>query len=381
MAKQLMLAVAGSGKTYTICNTIDSQKKNLILAYTHENIRNINRELILKFGKIPELTSVMTFDSFVYRFIICPFEPTILKFFNEENLRMKGITMKSSPKKGEIVDGIWTTNFQYKTKEKFAHYHKNYFYYCDTLTELIAYVKNKEVNLLKKAAKSINYLFETIRIDEFQDYREYDYDVIIQLAKNIDNITLVGDFYQHSVAAKNNTGKPFKKQKKDISYIEFKQQLEKEKFSIDETTLCKSRRCPHAICRFIEDKLNIKIESKSEIDGKVIFLNKDKIAEILNDKDIVKLVYKDSNTYTFNCINWSYSKGNTYENTCVILTKEADHLDSDSFNVNALSIETRNKLYVACTRTKGNLYFIKNSDFKKIKKSYQKTTFAEGNIL
>lgn len=93
------------------------------------------------------------------------------------------------------------------------------------------------------------------------------------------------------------------------------------------------------------------------------------------------MVYKDSNTYTFNCINWSYSKGNTYENTCVILTKEADHLDSDSFNVNALSIETRNKLYVACTRTKGDLYFIKNSDFKKIKKSYQKTTFAEGNIL
>ena len=56
-------------------------------------------------------------------------------------------------------------------------------------------------------------------------------------------------------------------------------------------------------------------------------------------------------------------------------------INNNLINVNALSIETRNKLYVACTRTKGNLYFIKNSDFKKIKKSYQKTTFAEGNIL
>jgi len=62
------LAVAGAGKTYHICNSINTDKKNLILAYTHENVGNINKELIDAHGSIPELTSVMTFDSFVYRF-------------------------------------------------------------------------------------------------------------------------------------------------------------------------------------------------------------------------------------------------------------------------------------------------------------------------
>lgn len=40
-----MLAVAGAGKTYTLCNSIDINEKNLILAYTNENVHNITNEL------------------------------------------------------------------------------------------------------------------------------------------------------------------------------------------------------------------------------------------------------------------------------------------------------------------------------------------------
>ncbi len=68
MAKQVMLAVAGAGKTYSICNGLNPENKNLIIAYTHENIHNINKELIEKFGKVPELTNVMTYHSFLYRY-------------------------------------------------------------------------------------------------------------------------------------------------------------------------------------------------------------------------------------------------------------------------------------------------------------------------
>ena len=45
MAKRVILAVAGAGKTYHICHTIDPTKRNLILAFTHENIFNIQKEL------------------------------------------------------------------------------------------------------------------------------------------------------------------------------------------------------------------------------------------------------------------------------------------------------------------------------------------------
>lgn len=66
MAKRVILAVAGAGKTYHICHEIDPQKRNLILAFTHENIHNIQKELYDAYKCMPELTTVATFDSFVY---------------------------------------------------------------------------------------------------------------------------------------------------------------------------------------------------------------------------------------------------------------------------------------------------------------------------
>lgn len=52
MAKRVILAVAGAGKTYHICHEIDPTKKNLILAYTHENIHNIQKESISTLNKL-----------------------------------------------------------------------------------------------------------------------------------------------------------------------------------------------------------------------------------------------------------------------------------------------------------------------------------------
>ena len=364
-----MLAVAGSGKTFRLCNSIDAQKKNLLLAYTHENIRNINKELIKKFGRIPDLTSVMTFDSFIYRFVICPFEPTILSFFKEENYISKGITLKESPKQYLKLEK--RPNPFYRKKEFFAHYHDaNNFYYCDTMSELITYVHNKEYDILKKAAASINYLFDFVGIDEFQDYREFDYELIIKLAKQIDNFILVGDFYQHSVSAKNNTGKPFKIKKGETKYNEFKEMLKKAGFNVDETTLSYSRRCAPAICNFVSEKLNIKMVANNENSGKVIYVKTSDVSKILDNKSIVKLIIKDSKKYSFNPISWSYSKGDTYDDVCVILTDKLDDIDDFKFNIESLSTITRNKFYVACTRPRNNLYLIKSKDFKLFENNY-----------
>ena len=60
MDKKLVLAVAGSGKTYYICQMLVEDEKNLILAFTHENIKNIRNEIIKRFGYIPEKTCILT---------------------------------------------------------------------------------------------------------------------------------------------------------------------------------------------------------------------------------------------------------------------------------------------------------------------------------
>lgn len=372
MDKRVILAVAGAGKTYYLCHQIDPAKKNLILAYTHENIHNIKKELIAAYGKFPTLTNVMTFDSFIYRYIICPYEPTILQHFNCNFDRTKGITTVDPPPRQITKNGKTFANPKYVSQDKIEHYlSPQKQYYCANLSELIMHVKNGKDSLVKRVAQTLNLFYDKVLIDEFQDFREYDFDLITLLAKFLKSCLLVGDYYQHSVSAVNNTGRPYKKGKNDVSYSEFVLSMEKSKFAVDTTSLQKSRRCPEAICLFVKEKLKITIESEKINVGSVFWVN-DNYKEILNSNDIVKLVYNNSSHYSFPAINWSYSKGDTLNDVCVILTDDFEKMDEPDFSIDSNSISTINKLYVALTRTRGNLYILKNSIFKKHKKEYLK---------
>ena len=289
MDKQIILAVAGAGKTYHICHSIDPTKKNLILAYTHENIHNIENELCDAHKSVPELTTVMTFDSFVYRHLICPYEPSIAAHFSCPAFISGGIcTIDPPPKQITNARGRMVANPRYVTKDKLRHYITNQGqYYCATLSELVLQVKKGRDSLVKRAAARLNLFYDYVLIDEFQDFREYDYELIVKLSKYLADIVLVGDYHQHSVSGQNNSGKPFKKSKTEISYDEFVKELRGEKFDVDETSLIHSRRCSEEVCSFIRDKLGIKILSAGINSGTVIRpLN---IQEIIDDNNIVKL--------------------------------------------------------------------------------------------
>ena len=138
MAKKVILAVAGAGKTYHICHAIDPTKKNLILAYTHENIHNIQKELCDAHGCIPELTTVMTFHAFVYHHLILPYEPSIKEHFELPRFASKGICM-TEPPQPRIPDasGQMVYNPKYRKKELITHYvTKRGQYYCDRICSL-----------------------------------------------------------------------------------------------------------------------------------------------------------------------------------------------------------------------------------------------------
>lgn len=373
MAKRIVLAVAGAGKTFNICQCISREKKNLILAYTNENIHNINNELVSKFGTVPELTNVMTFDSFIYRYVLCPYEPTILQAFSEEDFSRKGITTRKSPQATFMKNGRRVINKKYQKKDRLGHYIIEGFYYCENIAELIMAVKIGKEKLINKVANTINTFYDQICIDEFQDFREYNYELIVALAKKLNNITLVGDFYQHSVSGQNNSGKPFKKGKNEVAYDEFLQNLKKEKFDVDNTSFDSSRRCPEVVCNFVKEKLNISIIAKNTHQGIVQWVEADEIETILDDNRIMKLLWMEANKYSFNALNWSYSKGDTYEKVCVILTDTFIELDSDTFDISNIPQITRNKLYVALTRTKGDLYLVKKKVFDEVKMKYKTT--------
>lgn len=371
MDKRIILAVAGAGKTYYICHAINPKKRNLILAYTHENIHNIKNELVDAYGKVPELTSVMTFDSFVYRYFVCPYEPTIAEHFGQNGFRSKGITTIDPPPKTIKVGNRIIQNPEYKSKNQFEHYITGCNqYYCATISELVMCVKKGKTSLLKRAAERLNLFYDHVFIDEFQDFRKHDYDLIIGLSKMLNSVLLVGDYYQHSVSANNNSGKPFKNNKKDIGYADFVGELKRLKFDIDEDTLSKSRRCSKDICSFVNEKLGINIESEEINTGKVKWIAEDQVEAILQNPRVLKLVYNGAARYSFEAMNWSYSKGDTVDAACVILTEKFEKIDTDEFSLAGISVPTINKLYVAMTRSKGDLFLIKASSFKNYKSAY-----------
>ena len=115
-------------------------------------------------------------------------------------------------------NGNMVSNPYYHKKNEFDHYiTKRGQYYCATLPELVLQIKKSKESLAKRVAQRLNLFYDAVLIDEFQDFREYDYDLIMTLAKQLKDVTLVGDFYQHSVSAINNSGKPFKSANKKSS--------------------------------------------------------------------------------------------------------------------------------------------------------------------
>lgn len=82
------------------------------------------------------------------------------------------------------------------------------------------------------------------------------------------------------------------------------------------------------------------------------------------------MIFKEADKYLFQAWNWSYSKGDTVDAACVILTDRFDELDNEDFSIQGIQVSTINKLYVAMTRSRGDLYLMKYSTFKKFKDLY-----------
>lgn len=370
MDNKIILAVAGAGKTYSICSMLQKNYRSLILTYTNENVSNIVNELT-KQGKYDDSKiKIMTFDSFKYRYILKAYEPLIIGAYSHTELCDK-ITIKAPPK--QWVNGEY--NPLYVKKDKIGHYKSKFGYYCVKFSELII-ESDKKTPFLTTAIKNINELVDAIYIDEFQDFVGYDFELIMKLYEQFKTCIFVGDYYQHSVKSseqkQNNNGKKtiyenYKTKKDFIRYLTTNNMI------IDEKSLSASRRCCHDVCKFVNDKLNIPILSQEINTGRVIFVNESEVRSILNDDKIIKLVYRDSAKYTFRSINWAYSKGGTYQSICVILTSKFETIDHSDFNINKIKSTPLiiNSLYVALTRSSGNVYILKESIFKKHKNNYQ----------
>lgn len=331
--KKMILAVAGSGKTRLIIENLNCEQRFLIITYTNSNYKTIKKRIIAKFGYLPLNITILKFFDFLYTFCAKPF------LFFEHSL--KGIHWDEPP---TFTRTLQNENLnRYLTRSKLLYYNR-----ISKFLELRGTIPL----IIEKLEKFYDHLI----IDEFQDIGGHDFNLIMALSQANIKILFVGDFFQHTFTTSLD-GATNKNLFND--YNNYVKSVESHSIYVDTKTLLKSHRCPPTICAFISENLGINMKSNRTDQTKINIVKINEIESVLADNSIIKLVYNNSTKLPYYSKNWGDCKGeDDYTDTCVILTKSAaDSLENGKLS--NLKSSTKNKLYVALSRTKGNCYLAK----------------------
>ena len=174
MDKELILAVAGSGKTSLIVSKLDLEQRFLLITYTNNNIRNLKRSIIKKFDYLPTNIKLYSYYDFLYSFCFKPF----LYY----KIRPKGIYWKQ-PK---CTDRFKLDHpLRYMTKKRMLYHNR--------IAKLIS-----QCEVLGDINSRLTKYYDYLLIDEVQDFAGHDFNLLTSILKSNINILLVGDFYQHT---------------------------------------------------------------------------------------------------------------------------------------------------------------------------------------
>ncbi|MDR1552287.1 MAG: AAA family ATPase [Prevotellaceae bacterium] len=332
MDKRVIFAVAGSGKTSHIINKLTLDNRVLILTYTANNIQTLRKRIIQKFGYFPDNIKLQSYFVFLHSFCYKPF----LSYCTNS----KGINWKQPP---EYTLRLKRTDTKFYLDKNSRLYHNRIAKLCEIN------------NILADINTRIEKYYDCLYIDEIQDFAGHDFNLLRSIAEANCEILFVGDFYQHTFDTSNdgNVNKGLFN-----NYDSYQKLFRDMGLTVDTTTLQKSYRCSKIICDFIQNKIGISISAVSNRNTNIVIIdNHDDTTRIIHDNSIIKLFYRENYKYNCHSQNWGQSKGAEFENVCIVLNKTTK-TKFDEHNLSNLSPQTKNKLYVACSRTKNNLYFV-----------------------
>ena len=330
MGKRLMLAVAGSGKTTYLISLLNLEQRFLLVTYTRNNYEHLKRSVIRKFGYFPDNIKVLKYFQFVYSFCYKPFCGL--------DKKANGICFELPPDHSRYRPG---TDEFYRTKSG-RLYHNRIAHYCST--QCADGIKAR-----------LDKYYDFFLIDEVQDFAGHDFNLLMSILPDRCETICVGDFYQHTYDTSLDGNVRSSLYKKYRPYIK---KWEKVGVNVDTSSLARTRRCSMDVCDCVKG-LGIEIESTGEAKGTVSFVDEELACEeIINNPSIPKLFLKDSGKFYCAGLNWGASKGmDSFEDVCVVLNKSSFDLYKKSKLTN-LNPQTKNKLYVACTRAHRNLYIM-----------------------
>lgn len=329
--KKLILAVAGSGKTTNLIDRLNLEERFYLVTYTITNTSLIRKRIIKKFGYLPNNIQVFTYFNFLYSFCIKPF------LFYKYNL--KGIYLENSPEQ---------TNYL-KNSDIRKYISKSGYAYHNRLAKLIEFE-----NLIEDVRLRLEKFCDHFYYDEVQDLGSHDFNFIMELSKSKLNFLFVGDFYQHTYVTSFDRNVNANLHK---DYNKYLKKYQDYNIAIDLETLSNSWRCSPTICNYITDNLKIQIGSHRADETKIELIeDKEILVEKLNDDATIKLVYSNASKRKFKAKNWGECKGeDDFIDTCILLNETTYKLYKKR-KLDELASRTKNKLYVALSRTRGNCY-------------------------
>lgn len=342
MDKRVMFAVAGSGKTTHLIARLSLERRALIVTYTENNFINLRDSIIKRFGCIPRNITILTYFNFLYSFCYRP----LLQL----RYGTTGMSFRMPP---DFTRTLKRDNNRY-------HFNNNGNLYHNRLAKFVEIADG-----IPGVISRIERFYDDFFVDEVQDLAGHDFNLLMALSKADVEILFVGDFYQHTFDTSRD-GSVNKSLHDDI--VKYEKRFRAAGIKIDKETLSKSWRCRLTVCNFIRVQLQIEMHSHHEKETNIIQVStQDEADKLYRDINVVKLFYQEH--YKYGCFsnNWGASKGQDhYEDVCVVLG--TTHWNSYKKTTLAeLTPKTKNKLYVAFSRTRGKLYLAPEILFKAFK--------------
>ena len=343
MDKSVIFAVAGSGKTSLVIERLSLDQRALIITYTENNHRHLRNKIIQKFGTIPSNITLMTYFSFLHGFCYRP--------LMQLKIGSRGLTFRRPPDRQIPLTDI--ARFRDGSRRL---YHNRLAKFLQ-LRGCVPAIKAR-----------IERFYDCVYVDEVQDFAGHDFNLLLDISKAKAGMTFVGDFYQHTFDTSRD-GTVNGTLHDDMA--KYEKRFRDAGIAVDKTTLGRSWRCATSTCDFISTKLQIAMGSHVERAGEIVTVLEQVQANALHaDPSVVKLFLQEHGKYGCYSQNWGASKGmDHFEDVCVVLGLEA-WKRYQAGNLHEAKPQTRNKLYVACSRARGKLFFVQDKLFKAFKQSH-----------
>ncbi|HCK0217273.1 TPA: DNA helicase UvrD [Klebsiella oxytoca] len=340
MAKRVIFAVAGSGKTTLLIDRLTINSRTLILTHTINNETHLRSKIISLFGFIPEGIRVMTWFEFLHGFCFRP--------FLQEHLASRGLSF-SQP-----LLRIPRTNRLYYQDNSGRIYHRR-------LAQLLM-----ARGMLPDICNRLERYYDELLVDEVQDFAGNDFNFLLALCEAEMSVLFAGDFYQHTFDTSRD-GNVNSTLHDDINRYEAR--FTAAGVMVDRDTLSRTWRCSSTVCQFITERLNIRIDAHDLRETSIdIVTETEHVAALHADDSVIKLFYSEHHRYGCYSLNWGASKGlDHFQDVCIVMGATHWRLLNRS-NLQTLPPSSRNKLYVACSRARGNIYFVSEANFRNYKR-------------